>query len=84
MNNRLKVFYKMQIKYDINVPDFIIRERAVCVFSNTIFGLKVVKTCPFSKLVTRLRYLVQFEMHFEIFCKKLSYNTFIILNYYAL
>ena len=30
----------MQIKYDINTPNFMIREHAVCVFSNTIFGLK--------------------------------------------
>jgi hypothetical protein len=50
----------MQIKYDINTPNFMIRKHAIFVFSNTIFGFK-------------------FEVHFEIFCKKLSYNTFIIV-----
>ena len=33
----------MQIKYDINAANFMIREHAVFVFSNTVFGLKVVK-----------------------------------------
>ena len=59
----------------MNVPDFMIREHVVCVFSNMNFEFKVVKTWHFSKLVTQLRCL----MHFEIFFKKLSYKTFIIL-----
>ena len=76
---RLGVFlYKMQIKYEKNAPDFMIRKHKIF-FSNTIFWLKVMKTWSFSKLVTLLRYLVQFEVHFEIFGMKLSYNTFIIL-----
>ena len=33
----------MQIKYTINVVDFMIREHVVFVLSNTVFGLKVVK-----------------------------------------
>jgi hypothetical protein len=45
---RLKDFFfffnKMQIKYDINAPDFMIGEHVVCVFSNKNFGFKVVKT----------------------------------------
>ena len=56
-----------------------IKKHAVCVFLNTIFWLIVVKTRLFSKLVTRLQCLVQIKVHFEIFSKKLSYNTFIIL-----
>jgi hypothetical protein len=34
----------MQIKYDINAPDVMTGEHAICVFSNTNFGFKVVKT----------------------------------------
>ncbi len=34
----------MKIKYDIYALDLMIREHVVCVFSNTIFGFKVVKT----------------------------------------
>ena len=59
----------MQIKYDINAPDFMIGEHIFCVFSNTNFGFKVVKMRHFSKLVTQLRYQVQLEVHFKIFCK---------------
>jgi hypothetical protein len=33
----------MQIKYNINTPNFMIGEHAVCIFSNTNFGLKVDK-----------------------------------------
>jgi hypothetical protein len=39
-----KFYYKMQIKYDINAPDFMIIEHDICVSSNTIFEFKVVKT----------------------------------------
>ena len=35
-----KFFSKLQIKYDINVSYFMTREHIVCVFSNTIFGLR--------------------------------------------
>ncbi len=35
---------KMQIKYDINAQNFMIREHALCALSNMIFGLKVIKT----------------------------------------
>jgi G:T-mismatch repair DNA endonuclease (very short patch repair protein) len=33
-NRKVKSFlmYRMQIKYDINAPDFMIREYAICVF----------------------------------------------------
>ena len=34
----------MKIKYDINAPDFMIRENAVYVFSNIIFEFKVMKS----------------------------------------
>ena len=40
----------MKIKYDIYALDLMIREHAVYVFSNTIFGFKVVKTQLFSKI----------------------------------
>ena len=33
----------MQIKYDINAQDFMIREHAIYVFSNMNFGFKVMK-----------------------------------------
>ena len=36
--------YKMQIKYDINAPNFIIGEHAICGFPNTDFGFKVINT----------------------------------------
>ena len=57
----------MQIKYVINSPDFMIGKYAVCIFSNTNFEFKVVKTWPFLKLVTLLQCYVQFEVHFKIF-----------------
>ncbi len=69
----------MQIKYEKNAPDFMIRKHAICFFQTRFFGLKLWKRDLFSKLVTLLRYLVQFEVHFEIFGMKLPYNTFIIL-----
>ncbi len=56
-----------------------IREHTISVFSNTNFGCKVMKMWHFSKLITRLRYPVQFEVYFEIFYKKISYDPFIIL-----
>ena len=76
--------YKLRTKYDINAPNFMSREHAFCVSSNTIFGLKVIKTWHFSTLVTRLRFPVQCEVHFKIFCKQLFYNPFIIIMCYNL
>ena len=35
--------YKLQIKYDINALDFMIKEHAICIVLNTIFWLTVVK-----------------------------------------
>ena len=40
----LKVFLQNAKKVDIDVPYFMIEEHAVCVFLNTSFGFKVVKT----------------------------------------
>jgi hypothetical protein len=48
----------MQIKYDINALNFMNREHAICVFSNTIFRLKVVNnTLPFITYIDGLFYL---------------------------
>ena len=69
----------MQIKYDLKASDCMIREHAIWLSLNSIFGIKVWRCNLFSKLVIRLQCLLQCKLHFEIFCKKLSYDQFIIL-----